>query len=40
LLGIATAAAVSFLVSSVIYKFTETKSDLDEASAASKANKG
>ena len=40
LLGIATSAAVSFFVSSVIYKFTETKSDLDEASAASKANKG
>lgn len=40
LLGIATSAAVSFFVSSVIYKFTETKADLDEASAASKANKG
>jgi mannitol PTS system EIICBA or EIICB component len=40
LLGIATSAAVSFFVSSVIYKFTETKADLEEASATSKANKG
>lgn len=39
-IGIATSAAVSFFVSSVIYKFTEGKKDLDEATAQSKANKG
>jgi mannitol PTS system EIICBA or EIICB component len=38
--GIATSAAVSFFVASVIYKFTEDKKELAEAKAESKANKG
>lgn len=39
-LGIALSAGVSFFVSTLIYKFTETKADLEEATATSKANKG
>ncbi len=39
-LGIALSAGVSFFVSTLVYKFTETKSDLEEATAESKANKG
>ena len=38
--GIALSAGVSFFVSTLVYKFTETKSDLEEAQAESKANKG
>jgi len=37
--GIATSAAVSFFVASFVYKFTEGKKDLDEATAESAANK-
>jgi PTS system mannitol-specific IIC component len=39
-LGIALSAGVSFFVSMLVYKFTETKSDLEEATTVSKANKG
>ena len=37
--GIATSAAVSFFVASFVYKFTEGKKDLNEATAESAANK-
>ena len=39
-IGIAASAAVSFFVASIIYKFTNSDKELDEAKAESKANKG
>lgn len=39
-IGIATSTAVSFFVASIIYKFSDDKKALDEASAESKVNKG